>query len=72
MDDNGTYADDTTNGQWTRIAHKYLSGESIIPKKTNHGSYECREKYYQLLGMGYVHNIEIGRIDNVSRHVGQY
>ena len=65
MDDDGTYTDDTSDGQRPRITHEHLSRESIVPKETYHCSYEGTEEHHQFLGMGNVHDVEIGGITYV-------
>ena len=66
MDDDGTDADDAADGQRAGIAHEYLGGEGVIPQETNHGSDERRQEHHQFLGMRDIHEVEIGRIDDVA------
>ena len=71
MDDDGTYTNDTTDGQRACVAHEHLGREGIIPQETDHGSDECTKEYHQLLGVGDIHNVEVGGIADVGRHIGQ-
>ena len=40
MNNNSTDTDNTSNGQRSRIAHKDLRRECVIPKEANHCSYK--------------------------------
>ena len=71
MDDDGAHTDDAANGQRTGVAHEDLCRVGVVPQETYHSTDERRQEHHQLLSMGNVHNIEIGRVDDVSRHIGQ-
>ena len=61
VDDHGTDTNDAADGQGTCVSHEDLGREGVIPQETDHCSDESAEEYHQLLGMGDIHDIEIGR-----------
>ena len=65
VDDYCRNSDDTTDCQRTCIAHKHLSRIGIVPKETNHGTYESTKEYHQLLRVGDIHDVEVGGVANV-------
>ena len=71
VDDDGTHADDAADGQRTGVAHEHLCGVGVIPQEAHHSPHECREEHHQLFRPGNIHDVEVGRIDNVRRHVGE-
>ena len=65
VDDDGADTDDTADGQRTCVSHEDLCGEGIIPEESDHGSHESAEEDYQFLGVGDIHDVEVGSIANV-------
>ena len=72
VDDDGTYCDDTADGQRTRIAHEYLGRVGVVPEETDEGSDEGTEEYYEFLRTRNIHDIEVGSKRNVLRHIRKY
>ena len=70
-DDDGTHGDDATDGEATRVAHEDLGGEGVVPQKTDEGTHEGAEVYYQLLGARDVHDVEVAGHGDVTGHVGE-
>ncbi len=63
--------DDSTNGQTARIAHEYLGGISIIPQETYQSTDKCTDKDYQFLRFGYIHDVQITSILDMTGNVSQ-
>ena len=72
VDDDGTYRDDTADGQRTRIAHEYLGRLGVVPEETEEGSDEGTEEYYQFLRTRNIHDVEVGGKFDVRRHIRKY
>ena len=71
VNDDSTDTDDAADSQRTGIAHEDLGGIGVIPQETNHGTDEGGQEHHQLLRTGNVHDVEIGRIDNMRRYIGK-
>ena len=72
VDNQGTYTDDATDGQRSCIAHEYLGRIGVVPQETDHGPDESAKEDYKFLRMWDIHNVEVGRIDDMRRDVGEH
>ena len=71
MDDDSCDSDDAATGQGTRVAHKDLSGISIIPQETNQSPHESHQEHDKFFGAWHKHDIQIGCQIDVRRHIGE-
>ena len=71
MNQYGTDADDTADGEAARVAHEDLCGEAVVPEE----AYQCADKggeeNNQLFAARDVHHIEIVRPDATAADVGE-
>ena len=72
VDDDGKYSDDSTDGQATCVAHKYLSREGVVPKETNQRTDESADEDNQFFTARDEHDVQIAGIFDVTRDVSQY
>ena len=66
------HGNNTAQREATRIAHKHLSRERIIPQKTDCRPHKSAGENDQFLAPRYIHDIQIRCVRYMPRQIGQY
>ena len=72
MDDDGAHTNDTADGERSRVAHEHLRGVGVVPQEADERAHHGADEDDQFLRARDVHDIEVGRIFDMARHIGQY
>ena len=66
------HGNNTAQREATRVAHKHLSRECIIPQKTDCRPHKSAGENDQFLAPRYIHDIQIRCVRYMPRQIGQY
>ena len=72
MDDDGKDGNDASDGERTSVAHEDLCWIGVIPQESDECTDHGADEDDQFLRSWHEHDVEVGSILDVARHIGEY